>query len=302
MPILGIIASAFKVAGLNMWIICGNGDYGANYSYSTDNGATWTTGNFGGTQNSIGTKFGAGVWSSHGSMGVRYSSDGTSWSAGSGSSGGYGMWFGGTIFIANNSGNTTTAASSTDGITWTARTFAVTQEGHGGTLAYGNGTFVASNGNHSSNTFNYSTNGTSWSSATVTSTGTFYSCGFGNGAFVAARISSSNVATSSTDGITWTARTLANTGDHLCVAGSDTKIVVFNYASTNASQSTDSGATWSTTTLPSAGNWLISLYANGYFMTAAATGPGVATSPDGTTWTARTQSLSVGTTRNIGFG
>ncbi len=98
--------------------------------------------------------------------------------------------------------NTTQAASSLDGNTWTMRTMpSSTTWTH---LAFGAGTFVAIAQNTSSA---YSTNGTSWTAQTLPST---YSGIVYGDKFVAVGAS---VAGTSPDGITWTSRTFGITAN-----------------------------------------------------------------------------------------
>ena len=100
-------------------------------------------------------------------------------------------------------GPNTTAASSTDGITWTLRTLPLGKNWKSAT--FGNNTFVAT-GRLSSSAVT-STNGTTWTERTLPAMTFWESVTFSNNTFVAVAGLSANAATS-TDGTTWTLRTL----------------------------------------------------------------------------------------------
>ena len=102
-----------------------------------------------------------------------------------------------------------TAASSTDGITWTERTMPASR--YWSSATYGNGIFVAvTYSSASSPTAASSTDGITWTTRTLPACAAWYSATYGNNTFVAVARSSTSAA-SSTDGITWTLRTLPAT-------------------------------------------------------------------------------------------
>ena len=94
------------------------------------------------------------------------------------------------------------AASSTDGITWTARTLPSSTSWQ--SVTYGDGTFVVVSDSEAAAS---STDGITWTARTLPSSATWLSVTYGDGTFFAVALSSA-AAASSTDGITWTARTL----------------------------------------------------------------------------------------------
>ena len=100
--------------------------------------------------------------------------------------------------------NSTTAASSTDGITWTTRTLPTNTYWKSAT--FGNNTFV------SVATFSTSaatsTDGITWTARTLPASYTWNSVTFGNNTFLTVGYESTAAATS-TDGITWTLRTIS---------------------------------------------------------------------------------------------
>ena len=99
---------------------------------------------------------------------------------------------------------TASVASSTDGITWTARTFPV--ESGWTSVAYGEGVFAATNDSGAAAS---STDGITWTERTLPN-GATWRVAYGGGVFTAAAggVFFGASAASSTDGITWTARTL----------------------------------------------------------------------------------------------
>ena len=99
--------------------------------------------------------------------------------------------------------NATSAATSTNGITWTLRTMPAIK--YWSSVAYGNGVFAAVVVGSTSAAS--STDGITWTLRTLPAFDSWYSVTYGNGVF-AAVASSSTSAASSTDGITWTLRTM----------------------------------------------------------------------------------------------
>ena len=178
----------------------------------------------------------------------------------------------------------TTAASSTDGITWTTRTMPSAQNWL--SVTYGNGTFVAI-AYSSTTTAASSTDGITWTTRTMPSVSLWHSVTYGNGTFVAIAYGSTTAA-SSTDGITWTTRTLPLAPLWQSVTYGNGTFVAIAYATTTAATSTD-GITWTTRTLSSAVNWISATYGNGTFVAVASNTTTVAaSSTDGITWTTRT--------------
>ena len=173
------------------------------------------------------------------------------------------------------------AATSTDGITWTARTLPASE--YWNSVTYGNGTFVAVLDGLSTAT---STDGITWNASTMPSNTNWYSVTYGNGTFVAVASNNAAAATS-TDGITWTARTMPSTRSWYSVTYGDGTFVTVEIGSAAAASSTD-GITWTARTLPSNSEWRSVTHGDGTFVAVAASSNTVATSPDGITWTART--------------
>ena len=118
----------------------------------------------------------------------------------------YGLAYGNGLFVALST--STTAASSTDGITWALRTMVSTGSWFNAT--YGNNVFVAINGAASGTTSAYSTDGITWTTSTLPVASTWLGLTYGTGLFIASTnlSTSATTAASSTDGITWTLRTL----------------------------------------------------------------------------------------------
>ena len=99
--------------------------------------------------------------------------------------------------------NNQTAASSTDGITWTQRTLPGSFSWY--SVTYGDGTFVAM-ARSSPEATAASTDGITWTQGTLPVFAYWQSVTYGDGTFVAVAMNSTAAATS-TDGSTWIQRT-----------------------------------------------------------------------------------------------
>lgn len=188
-----------------------------------------------------------------------YSSNGTSWIAGTMPAGGDGprsVAFGSSLWVAPYSGSNDVATSS-DGITFTFQSNVLPATRDWRTIAFGNGTFVTidSSGTNSAAT---STNGTTWTSRTMSASVEWTSVAYG---------------------------TIGSTNYFVAVSG-----ITGN--SNSASYSTDNGATWTGSTLPSSTRWSSVAFGNGRFVAVSGnsgtTSSAAAYSTNGTTWSAST--------------
>jgi hypothetical protein len=161
----------------------------------------------------------------------------------------YGLAYGNGIFVAT-SQLTTSAASSTDGVTWNLRTMPTSAQWQA--VTYGNGLFVALTIN--STTAASSTDGITWSLRTLPASANYYSVAYGNGIFTSLSQSTS-AAISSTDGITWTLRTLPTIASWWGLTYSNGIFVAPAQNSTTTILSTN-GITWSLSTLPASSSWI----------------------------------------------
>jgi hypothetical protein len=111
------------------------------------------------------------------------------------------------------------------------------------------------------------------------------------GLFVAVGYNSNKAATSP-DGITWTARTLPAASLWAGLAWNGSTLVLIDNASSQRVLTSADGSSWTAhaTALPSTASWdgLVWCAELGLFCTVASFSTKAATSPDGTTWTART--------------
>jgi hypothetical protein len=185
-------------------------------------------------------------------------------------------------FVAVVSGWSSTAASSTDGITWTLGT--LPEYSSWNSVTYGNNTFVAigSPGSVAS-----STDGATWTLRTLPNTNiSWQGVTFGNNIFAAITYNSTTAA-SSTDGITWTLRTLPLLRSWKSVTYGNGTFVAVAYMQTSAASSTD-GIEWTLRTLPDEARWNSVTYGNGTFAAITYNSTTAASSTDGITWTLRT--------------
>jgi hypothetical protein len=100
--------------------------------------------------------------------------------------------------------------TSTDGVTWTARSAA--EANYWFAVTYGNGVFVAVAAYSGANRVMTSPDGVTWTARTAASVNNWNSVTYGNGVFVALTSAWTNQVMTSTDGVTWTARTTAESG------------------------------------------------------------------------------------------
>jgi hypothetical protein len=230
-----------------------------------------------------------------------YSLDGVTWTASTlpRSQGWESVAYGGGVFVAVGEttlgGSTIYYATSTDGITWTERTF---NNGDWRDIVYGNSEFVAINSNGSSQV---SSSGTaSWTSSG--SLGNDYtSVAYGNGRYVAVTQNSGiNEASWSTDGLTWTPdRGIITTARWDNVAFGSGLFVATPFATDISGAPSDQtmyssdGVTWFPGTLPQPAIWSGIAYspdlyqrfvAVGYNFTGSEYVAVAAVSRDGITW------------------
>jgi hypothetical protein len=228
---------------------------------------------------------------------MSYSFDGITWNSVAGSFQISFLAFGDGIFVGvgfSNVGSpgvpTGFAASSTDGINWTARTPAANNWWQA--VAYGNGLFVAVSRTGTGNRIMTSPDGITWTSRNSGNSPEFSGVAYGNGIWVAIASSGTGGLTyTSVDGITWTERATAFGNESIHFANG--KFVTGSYYSTN-------GLTW--TIAINGFNPLAITYGNGYFVGVISSGVNrFYYSADGITWTA-TPAASNAAFESIAFG
>lgn len=219
-------------------------------------------------------------------MSIAKPADGATWSAGGNiPSAGYwwGVAYGNSTYVAVSTWGGT-ATSSNDGAAWTVGS----SPGMGYAITYANGLFCRVGDGNSCLT---SPNGITWTQRTLNANNNWRSIAGGDGSFVAVtRDTNSSICVYSTDnGTTWTSSSLGYGFVWRSVAYGNGRYVAIA-ASTNLTVvSVTKGASWSTGgNLPHSGEWNSITYANGLFVAVAYTTQQIATSPDGSTWTART--------------
>ena len=203
----------------------------------------------------------------------------------------------------------TVGKSSTDGVTWTARTLSATSNWYN--LAFGNDIAIAISSTSNTTVGASSIDGITWIARTLPAAGAsrgWYGCAFGNGIFVATTGGgATTVAASSTDGINWTSRTIGS-GDWRSVAYGNGTFIAIGYGTNTVQKSTD-GINWiSGTTLPAVSNWIDVTYdsfLNRFVAISATSGTIAAYSDDvGVTWNSATLPTSTTwrsiTTNNLG--
>jgi hypothetical protein len=198
--------------------------------------------------------------------------------------------YGKNLYVAvANSGGTNRVMTSSNGITWTARSG---NNYNANYVTYGNNYYIITTSSTGLGKVIYSTDAINWffvSGANINS-GYWYGAIYANGLYVVCGTNSGNsIATASTANGSWTTRSAPTNvwcsvtygnGLFLCVANAGTNRVMTS--STGTSGWTANGG------IPD-NNWSSVTYGNSLFVAVANSGTGnrVVTSPDGTTWTAR---------------
>lgn len=190
--------------GNGYWVAVGDN---AKVAYSTD-GTTWTQKTTGITGSVQCVEWGNGLWAIGNSTGSLYTAtDPTgTWTSRTSTLGNvFDLHYfkAQSIWVAGvDTGTTGAFASSTDGITWTARTSADSISASGARFCSNNSVLAVTAFTAMLTTdFQYSTNGTSYTGSSGGDTYTAYACSDNLGLLVVPN------AFTSTDGITWTSRT-----------------------------------------------------------------------------------------------
>ena len=195
--------------------------------------------------------------------------------------------FGNNTFVAI--ADSTQAATSPNGTTWTARTIV---NANWRSLAFGNGVFVATP--NSSAIAATSPDGITWTQRTLPSSG-IWNVVFGGGVFLAYTYGAAPTTMAvSTDGATWTTVSFPTSPSVRAVAYGAGLFVAFGY-NTNTVYTSPDGVSWTARTLPTTGTWQVVQYGGDRFVCLSqitllniSGGPfigGSLTSPDGITWT-----------------
>src|SRR5574343_43152 len=147
------------------------------------------------------------------------------------------------------------AATSVDGITWTARTLPATGEWR--SIAWNGSVFCALS--FGSNQAATSPDGITWTARTLPSIGEWRGLAWNGSVFCAT--CNSNIAATSPDGITWTARTLPVSASWRGLVWNGSVFCAVASGTDQAATSTD-GITWTARTLPSSADWYSIAYQN----------------------------------------
>jgi len=197
----------------------------------------------------------------------------------------YEVTFGNNLFVAVGTGASSTVMTSSDGITWTARTSSFSCS----SVTYGGGLFVLVTTGGGVAT---SPDGITWTSRTTPTSNSLNSVTYGNNLYVAVGATSSlDGVITSPDGITWTSRTTPNNNSLNGVTyGNNLFVAVSGSSSLSGVITSPDGITWTSRTTPNNNTYTSVVYGNNLFVAVSASGSldRAMTSPDGITWTART--------------
>jgi len=210
--------------------------------------------------------------------------------------------YGNGTYVAVSGGDSSVAATSTDGINWTQQALPYTGSWR---VVFGGGVFVAVNWN-STNTNNSvitSTNGSSWTQRTVQNESAWYDIAY-NGTVFCAVSSSANRAMTSPDGATWTTRSIGSESWSAVSYGNGLFVAVPGLNSQARpwfATSTD-GATWTSRNIGSSQVWRSVVYGDGLWVAIAENTTTYATSTNGTDWTIRTTLPSASNWQSVAYG
>lgn len=182
--------------------------------------------------------------------------------------------------------NSNMAATSPDGITWTLRTMPANAAWRA--VTYGGGRFVAVC--NSALTTAYSLDGITWTAGgNLPATHSWQAIGYGAGAFLAFAGSNAAYAISTDGGVSWTQRSMPLNATYTAIVFGASGFVAVNNGGANVHTSAD-GLTFTARTLPAGLNglsWNAAAYVGGQYVMVANGSAAAATSPDGVTWTQR---------------
>lgn len=231
-----------------------------------------------------------------------YSSDGINWYARTtpaSTSWGYIVWTG-SIFYAHVGYLGTVAMTSTNGLTWTART----KIAAGGTISACGSTIIMASGNLTEDLLWTSTDGVSWTSRAITrgNPGIWGKAAYGNGIYVIIKINtSSNTIATSTNLSSWTVRNvLPTSGTWLTITFGNGRFVALRSNSNIGATSTD-GINWTSIYLTSNVYWSDVTFGGDTFVAVASSGSNYSNvSTDGINWFYK--SLPSGTWGSVAYG
>ena len=168
------------------------------------------------------------------------------------------------VFVAV-ADNSSIAATSPNGITWTQRVLPLYRGWK--SITYGNGLFVVVG--YGSSVACTSPDGITWTQRALPVSANWKSVTYGNGVFVAVATSGA-IAATSPDGITWTQQTLPVSANWQSVTYGNGVFVAVIYNGKITATSSD-GVTWRNRLLPKEGTWEAVTYGNGLFVTIGST-------------------------------
>jgi hypothetical protein len=256
----GLGTTIFTTAGRKalwngkLWVASGSGTNSLAYSYD---GTTWT--GVGSTvfASSTGLAYNGSIWVAVGAAGgatIAYSTNGINWKGVAGSTaiftgtGGFGVTWNGTTFVASGQG-TNALATSTNGITWTAVSSATTYASAGVYYSATNGPLLVAAVNSSVGLI-YTTDRTGQTGWTAVSPSPFSTNGSSvtwNGSIWVATGAGTNKVAYSTNGINWTGLSIPSASlSDVCWNGTRFVATGTSYMA----YSTD-GITWISNNLPS---------------------------------------------------
>lgn len=190
----------------------------------------------------------------------------------------------GSVFCAI-AGTGNTAATSVDGVTWTARTLSFSSNYWGG--VHWNGTYFLAYAS-STNLISYSADGITWASATLPATNAWFNIASGGGKTVLITDEDYPTAYSSDGGLTWTAGTMDPTQWYSLVWSGSLFMTHTHDFVTQSYQTSPDGITWTLRSMPVAKKWTSAIARNGIVYVFNSTDNSMAYSADGINWTQTT--------------
>jgi hypothetical protein len=153
--------------------------------------------------------------------------------------------------------------TSSDGITWTARS--APEQNVWISVTYGNGLFVAVSAD-GINRIMTSLDGITWTARSAAEQNSWVSVTYGNGLFVAVSINGTNRIMISSDGISWTAHSAAESNEWRSVTYGNGLFVAVSSSGTNNVMTSSDGIVWSSHSASNSSSWWEVTYGNGLFV------------------------------------
>lgn len=222
----------------------------------------------------------------------------------SGGTTGSGIAWNGTVFCVVGSVAGSTAYTSPDGITWTARSLPLPAAAWR-SIAWNGSVFCAISSDINGTRAATSPDGITWTDKPLPAAGAtsaWWSIAALGSRFCVVTFNSNLAAWTVDNGATWNSATLPSVKNwsSITAAGGTTNLFCVISQNSDAAATSPDGNTWTARTLPSSGNWY-SVASDGTGFLAVGAYPLAATSANGTTWVAQSLPISADGTQSVAW-